>query len=139
LCNSGHAGQNTTVDSDWIADGSYLRANLIQFSYNIPAATCKSIGISNLRLYTNVNNAFMICSSKFNGYDPESTSQGDSSKFGQNMTFFAYPRALTWTLGVNVAFCIAYIYFLLLFDILKLHLMRIAMWVKSSHQPGMSR
>jgi len=47
------------------------------------------------------------------------------------MTFFAYPRARTWTLGVNVTFCIAYIYFLLLFDILKLHFMRIAMWVKA--------
>lgn len=104
LCNSGHAGQNTTVDSGWIADGSYLRANLIQLSYNIPGVKCKSLGISNLRLYTNVNNAFMICSSKYNGYDPESTSQGDSNKFGQNMTFFAYPRARTWTLGVNVTF-----------------------------------
>lgn len=104
LSNSGHAGQNTTVDSGWIADGSYLRANLIQLGYNIPSVKCKSIGVANLRLYANVNNAFMICSSKFNGYDPESTSQGDTNKFGQNMTFFSYPRARTWTMGVNVTF-----------------------------------
>ena len=25
LCNAGHAGQDTTVDSQWIANGSYLR------------------------------------------------------------------------------------------------------------------
>ncbi len=100
LCNSGHAGQNTTVDSQWIADGSYLRANMIQFGYNFP----KTVGFSNLRLYASVNNAFLICSKDFNGYDPESTSQGDSNKFGQNMTFFAYPRARTWTLGLNVTF-----------------------------------
>ena len=104
LCNSGHAGQNTTVDSGWIADGSYLRANLIQFGYSLTDSQCKSIGIAGLRLYANVNNAFLICSDKFNGYDPESTSQGDTNKFGQNMTFFAYPRARTWTLGVNVTF-----------------------------------
>ncbi|RKD88169.1 TonB-dependent receptor [Mangrovibacterium diazotrophicum] len=104
LCNSGHAGQNTTVDSGWIADGSYLRANLIQLGYNIPKVKCESMGISAFRLYASVNNAFLICSDEFNGYDPESTSQGTTNKFGQNMTFFAYPRARTWTLGVNVTF-----------------------------------
>ncbi len=106
LCNSGHAGQNTTVDSGWIADGSYLRANLIQLGYNFTSQQCQSLGISSLRLYTSVNNAFLICSKDFNGYDPESTSQGDGSdsKFGQNMTFFSYPRARTWTLGLNLTF-----------------------------------
>ena len=104
LTNSGHAGQNTTVDSEWIADGSYLRANLIQLGYNFSNAQCAALGISALRVYTSVNNAFLICSDDFNGYDPESTSQGDTNKFGQNMTFFSYPRARTWTVGVNVTF-----------------------------------
>jgi len=104
LSNSGHAGQNTTVDSNWIADGSYLRGNLIQLGYNVPGVKCKSIGIASLRLYANVNNAFLICSKKFNGYDPESTSQGDSNNFGQNMTFYSYPRSRTWTLGLNATF-----------------------------------
>ena len=62
----------------------------------------KSLGLSGLRLYANVNNAFLLCSKEFNGYDPESSSQMD--KFGQNMTFFSYPRARTFTFGVNVTF-----------------------------------
>jgi hypothetical protein len=103
LTNSGHAGQNTTVDSGWIADGSYLRANLIQFGYTVPSNYCQSLGIAAVRVYANVNNAFLLCSDDFNGYDPESTSQG-SGQFGQNMTFFSYPRARTWTFGVNVTF-----------------------------------
>ncbi len=103
LTNSGHAGQNTTVDSSWIADGSYLRANLIQFGYTVPASYCQSMGIAAVRVYANVNNAFLLCSDDFNGYDPESTSRG-GDQFGQNMTFFSYPRARTWTLGVNVTF-----------------------------------
>lgn len=114
LCNSGHAGQDTTVDSGWITDGSYLRGNLIQLGYTFPSKQCKAIGLSNLRVYASVNNAFLLCSSKFKGYDPEATSQGKSSqaesskdesnKFGQNMVFFSYPRARTWLLGVNVTF-----------------------------------
>ncbi|MFI2741914.1 SusC/RagA family TonB-linked outer membrane protein [Zhouia sp. PK063] len=104
LSNSGHAGQNTTVDSQWIADGSYIRGNLIQLGYTFSGDQSKALGLSKLRLYANVNNAFLICSKDFNGYDPESTSQGDTNKFGQNITFFSYPRARTWTLGLNVTF-----------------------------------
>ena len=107
LTNSGHAGQNTTVDSGWIADGSYLRGNLIQLGYTFSDTQCRAIGLSKLRLYASVNNAFLICSSKYNGFDPESTSHqgtGLSDKFGQNMTFYAYPRARTWTMGLNVTF-----------------------------------
>ena len=104
LCNSGHAGQDTTVDSQWIADGSYLRCNLLQLGYTFTPKAIKSIGLSALRLYASANNLFLITSKDFNGYDPESTSQGDSNKFGQNMTFFSYPRARTFTFGVNVTF-----------------------------------
>ena len=104
LSNSGHAGQNTTVDSGWIADGSYLRGNLIQLGYTFSDKSADAIGLANFRVYANVNNAFLVTSKEFNGYDPESTSQGDSNKFGQNMTFFSYPRARTWTLGINVTF-----------------------------------
>jgi len=105
---SGHAGQDTTVDSQWVCNGSYLRANLIQLGYTFEKATCQSIGVQALRAYFSVNNAFLICSSDFDGYDPESTSnRSDGSArgtMGQNMTFFSYPRARTFTLGVNVTF-----------------------------------
>ena len=57
-----------------------------------------------LRLYASANNLFLITASDFTGYDPEGTSQGDSNKFGQNMVFFSYPRARTFTFGVNVTF-----------------------------------
>jgi len=100
LCNPNHAGQDTTVDSAWVVDGSYLRANLIQLGYNFPKAVMQKVG---LRLYFNVNNAFLICSKDFTGYDPESTSNRDNV-FGQNMTFFSYPRARTFTFGANLTF-----------------------------------
>ena len=106
LANGDHAGQDTTIDSAWIVDGSYLRCNMLQIGYTFDSNLIKSIGLSGLRLYASANNLFMICSSKFNGYDPESTSQTDSmgSKFGQNAAFFSYPRARTFTFGLSVAF-----------------------------------
>lgn len=103
LCNSGHAGQDTTIDDSWIANGSYLRLNMLQLGYTFDSAVAKKIGLAGLRVYASGNNLFLITSKDYNGYDPEGTSQGDN-KFGQNMTFFSYPRARTFTFGVNVTF-----------------------------------
>ena len=103
LCNSGHAGQDTTIDDSWIANGSYLRLNMLQLGYTFDSAVAKKIGLAGLRVYASGNNLFLITSKDYNGYDHEGTSQGDN-KFGQNMTFFSYPRARTFTFGVNVTF-----------------------------------
>ena len=96
---------------DRVANGSYLRANLIQLGYTFDSNQLAKTPFSSLRLYLNVNNAFLITAKDFNGYDPESTSQIATSngavspeQFGQNMAFFSYPRARTFTLGVNVTF-----------------------------------
>ena len=111
LFNGDHAGQDTLTDSQWVANGSYLRANLIQLGYTFDSDQLKKTPFSSLRVYFNVNNAFLITAKDFKGYDPEATSQIDttngvtsSAQFGQNMAFFSYPRARTFTLGVNVAF-----------------------------------
>ncbi len=98
-----HAGQDTTTDSQWVADGSYLRMNMIQLGYTFESSVAKKIGLAGLRVYVSGNNLFQIVSKDFAGYDPESSSE-TSGKFGQNMTFFSYPRARTFTFGVNVTF-----------------------------------
>ena len=102
LANSGHKGGDTTSDSQWICNGSYLRLNMLQLGYTFDSSIAKKMGLSGLRVYASGNNLFLITASDFLGYDPESTSS--TSKFGQNMTFFSYPRARTFTFGVNVTF-----------------------------------
>ncbi|MDR1403045.1 MAG: SusC/RagA family TonB-linked outer membrane protein, partial [Tannerellaceae bacterium] len=107
LMNSGHAGQDTTIDSAWVVDGSYLRLNMLQLGYTFTPLQAKSLGLAGLRVYLSGNNLFLLTSGDFLGYDPESTSQIGTdyqNKFGQNMAFFSYPRARTYTLGVNVTF-----------------------------------
>ena len=103
LANDGHAGQDSATDSQWVADGSYLRLNMIQLGYTFESNVAKKLGLSGLRIYASGNNLFQIVSKDFLGYDPESTSE-TGGKFGQNMTFFSYPRARTFTFGVNVTF-----------------------------------
>jgi hypothetical protein len=61
------------------------------------------MNISALRIYASVNNAFVVHSKDFQGFDPEGTSQGDQ-QWGQNMFFFQYPKPRTFLLGLNVTF-----------------------------------
>ncbi|WP_149912447.1 SusC/RagA family TonB-linked outer membrane protein [Sphingobacterium cavernae] len=103
LTNSGHAGQDTNVDDAWVVNGSYLRFNLIQLGYTFNSEMLNKLRLGGIRIFASANNPWLITSKDFKGYDPESTSQvGDN--FGQNITFFSYPRAKTFTLGVNVKF-----------------------------------
>lgn len=97
----GYSDQN--FNSSWIANGSYFRMNMLQLGYTFTPAMTRKMGIKNMRLYFSVNNAFMICSKDFKGYDPESSSKG-SETWGQNVLFFAYPKARTYTIGANVTF-----------------------------------
>ncbi len=102
LANSGHKGGDTTSDSQWMCNGSYLRLNMLQLGYTFESNVVKKLGLAGLRMYLSGNNLFLITAKDFLGYDPESTSS--ASKFGQNMTFFSYPRARTFTFGLNVTF-----------------------------------
>src|SRR5690606_24686537 len=86
LNNEGHAGQDTNVDSQWVADGSYIRVNLIQLGYTFKPDLLSKMGFSALRIYASANNPWLFTSKEFKGYDPESSSQGEY-KFGQNVTF----------------------------------------------------
>jgi len=101
--NQAYAGQNSQVDSRWIADGSYLRGNLITLGYNIDNSMTERLNIGNFRVYASVQNAFVLHSDEFQGLDPEATSWG-GNQWGQNIFFFQYPRPRTYTVGVNVQF-----------------------------------
>ncbi len=97
-------GANNQADDDWVCDGSYLRGNMIQLGYTFNPNLVKKIGLSALRLYANVNNAFLITSSDYLGYDPDNSSRLGDNKWGTNRQFFTYPRPRTFTFGVNVTF-----------------------------------
>ncbi len=97
------SGQNLQPDSHWIADGSYLRGNLIALGYTFDQNILSSLGLDQFRINASVQNAFVIFSKDFKGFDPESSTWNDSN-FGQNIFFYEYPKPRTFTLGVNARF-----------------------------------
>ncbi|SEK93505.1 SusC/RagA family TonB-linked outer membrane protein [Parapedobacter koreensis] len=101
--NGPYSGQNSEVDDHWVADGSYIRGNLISLGYNFGDLALNKWNLKGLRIYASVQNAFLVKSDDFKGYDPEATSWG-GDQWGQNIFFFQYPNPRTFTLGTSFQF-----------------------------------
>src|SRR5690606_25374281 len=101
--NGPYSGQNSEVDDRWVANGSYLRGNMISLGYNFGGVALNNINLKGLRVYATVQNAFLVKSKDFKGYDPEATSWG-GDQWGQNIFFFQYPNPRTFTLGTSFQF-----------------------------------
>ncbi|MDR0769119.1 MAG: SusC/RagA family TonB-linked outer membrane protein, partial [Dysgonamonadaceae bacterium] len=96
-------GANNEADDTWVANGSYLRVNLISLGYTFSPKSLTKANLSALRLYANVNNAFLFTAADYLGYDPGASSHVDSN-WGTNRQFFVYPTPRTITLGLNITF-----------------------------------
>ena len=94
-------GQNTEVDDYWVANGSYVRGNLISVGYTVNKKLLKKTGLNSCRIFVSVDNAFVIHSKEFKGYDPEATSW-TNNQWGQNIFFFQYPKPINFSMGVNI-------------------------------------
>lgn len=88
--NSSYGNNNHTSDY-WRFDASYCRVKYIQLGYTFDQIGLKKIGVSNIRLYLNVQNPFTFA--KEDLVDPESRGQKG-----------AYPLVKTYSAGVSLNF-----------------------------------
>lgn len=75
----------------WMRDAAFLRLKQVELAYNIREKGLKKMHMSNVRLYLNANNLFVITSFKF--WDPEQGSNG-----------LGYPVQKVFNAGVTVSF-----------------------------------
>ena len=103
--------ENGIILDNWIEDASYLRLSTLTIGYTLPKSITKKAAIENLRIYVTGGNLF--CLTHYSGLDPEvdaitsttTSSGGSSGNFPTpGVDFNSYPRARTFTLGVNVTF-----------------------------------
>ena len=88
----------TRMSTYFIEDGSYLKCKYIKLGYNFDQPWMKTIGLSALNVYAQVDNVFTITGYK--GLDPEVP----LSAYGARVDNGPYPRARTFSMGVNVTF-----------------------------------
>ncbi len=96
--------EKAVVHSDGIEDGSFLRLNNVTLGYTLPSDISEKVGMQSFRLYATVINAWLW--TNYTGYDPEvDAGNGRNAVYPTpGMDFGAYPKARTFTLGVNVKF-----------------------------------
>lgn len=82
----------------FVEDGSYFKCKYMKLSYRFDQPWMKHIGLEALSLYGQVENVFTI--TKYNGLDPEVP----RSTYGGRYDGAVYPRARTFSMGINVTF-----------------------------------
>jgi TonB-linked SusC/RagA family outer membrane protein len=93
-------GPSLRQDSHYVEDGSFIRGKNIALSYTVPKSFCSRLHLNGLRLFTGVQNAFLITKYK-TGYDPEVSTY--SQPFAYGIEFYAQPKARTFNFGLNVS------------------------------------
>lgn len=97
--------ESSMVLSEFIESAAYLRLSNITIGYTLPKALTRKAYIENARIYMTAGNLF--CITGYSGIDPD-VSVNDRMNKGLyptlGMDYGTYPRARTFTVGLNVKF-----------------------------------
>jgi len=102
--------ENGVTYSTFVEDASYLRLNTLTIGYTIPKMWTKKVGMQRARIYATAGNLFTITG--YSGVDPEvnadpkkSTTSNNTGKYPMlGLDYGTYPRARTFTFGLNIEF-----------------------------------
>lgn len=86
--------ENGLHSSFYVGNASYLRLKNIELGYTFNKSIVSKIGMSSLRIFANMQNAFTI--TKFKGFDPEQTTDQTRAE--------AFPQVRIMTAGASVNF-----------------------------------
>lgn len=92
------------VSSEFLEDASYLRLQTMTIGWTLPQNWTKKVGVSNCRIYVTGGNLF--CLTGYSGLDPDVNTKidGQGGFPVPNYDYNAYPKARTYTFGLNVTF-----------------------------------
>jgi len=86
-------------------DGSFVKIRTISFGYNLPASLLKRIGVRSARIYTTVEDPFILFSpfiNKYGGIDPEAS--GSSTSPSNATLNLDTPSNWSMIFGINISF-----------------------------------
>lgn len=98
---SAASSSNFRYSNRFVEDGSYLRIQNVSFGYFFPKKWVTKIGISDLKLYANLQNLYTF--TKYTGYDPEIGSLNQSALL-TGIDNARYPSPRIYTFGLNLTF-----------------------------------
>src|SRR5258708_7580001 len=106
-CRDGTQSNSARLSTFYLQDGSFLRCTNISIGYSLPdIAGLHKTGISGIRIYAGLNNAFTI--TKYKGYNPEVDYNYSTNSSAANLTpgvdYGVYPLVRAYNMGVHVTF-----------------------------------
>ena len=104
---AGTQSNSTRLSTFYLQSGSFFRCSNIGLGYNLPTITAlHKAGISAIRVYGTLNNAFTI--TKYKGYNPEVDYNYSINSSATNLTpgvdYGEYPLVRSYNMGVHVTF-----------------------------------
>lgn len=91
----------SSTSSRFVEDGKFIRAQDLVLGYTFPKLFTDKIKLSRLRLYAQVQNAFVI--TPYSGLDPE-LNYSTSTNSQAGLDYNTNPKARTFLIGLNVGF-----------------------------------
>ncbi|MBC5993189.1 SusC/RagA family TonB-linked outer membrane protein [Pontibacter cellulosilyticus] len=93
-------GSSFPIDVN-VEKGDFLRLQNTVLGYRLPAQLFGKTGISSLRVYGQIDNAFLL--TKYSGVDPEISTNGNSN-LAPGVERNTVPQGRMFTMGVNLGF-----------------------------------
>jgi TonB-linked SusC/RagA family outer membrane protein len=91
------------MDTRKLEDGSFIRGKNLSLGYSFPSSMCTKLGLKKLRIYTSLQN-FFVLTKYSSGYDPEVSNYYDQYPISQGMAYSGYPKPRILMCGVDVFF-----------------------------------
>ena len=88
----------TRMSTYYVEDGSYLKCKYIKLGYRFDQSWLQTLGLTAMNIYGQVENVFTA--TKYSGLDPEVP----LGTYGARIDNGPYPRARTFSLGLNLSF-----------------------------------
>jgi len=98
----GYGNGEQVRSSRYITDGSYLRLKNLTLAYDFPSGLFGKTGIRDLRVYVTGTN--LLTFTKYEGWDPEVTTDFLASNIIYGVDFYAAPQPKTIVAGFRVGF-----------------------------------
>ncbi len=98
----GYGNGEQVRSSRYLSDGSYLRLKNVTLAYDLPARWFGKSGIRDLRVYVTGTN--LLTFTKYEGWDPEVTTDYLASNTIYGVDFYAAPQPKTIVGGLRIGF-----------------------------------
>lgn len=95
-------GNNSTISTWHMENGSYLRLQNVMLGYDLPKRMIHRLKANNVRIYCSGQN--LLTFTHYSGYNPEVNLYGSSNQLTPGVDYGSYPLSRTYAFGINATF-----------------------------------